>query len=162
MYLWGNGRYGQLAGVGTNLMIPTLAPSLLQTQQVDPKLPPRTCFLLGVCFLLIYLLFSLPLCVSFWGVWSRLCADRIVPSCCSPTGRFWLWARASTADWARGILMTSISPPSSLPFKVSCFLCFWLLYCVLTEHRVLLKITLDKTGVCCRLRGGSAGDFLWV
>lgn len=35
VYLWGNGRYGQLAGVGTNLMIPTLAPSLLQTQQVD-------------------------------------------------------------------------------------------------------------------------------
>ncbi|XP_075899766.1 putative E3 ubiquitin-protein ligase HERC1 isoform X1 [Nelusetta ayraudi] len=34
VYLWGNGRYGQLAGVGTNLMVPTLAPSLLQTQQV--------------------------------------------------------------------------------------------------------------------------------
>ncbi|XP_029024458.1 probable E3 ubiquitin-protein ligase HERC1 isoform X3 [Betta splendens] len=34
VYLWGNGRYGQLAGTGTNLMAPTLAPSLLQTQQV--------------------------------------------------------------------------------------------------------------------------------
>ncbi|XP_040914290.1 probable E3 ubiquitin-protein ligase HERC1 isoform X6 [Toxotes jaculatrix] len=34
VYLWGNGRYGQLAGMGTNLMIPTLAPSLSQTQQV--------------------------------------------------------------------------------------------------------------------------------
>ncbi|XP_049908952.1 probable E3 ubiquitin-protein ligase HERC1 isoform X7 [Epinephelus moara] len=34
VYLWGNGRYGQLAGMGTNLMVPTLAPSLLQTQQV--------------------------------------------------------------------------------------------------------------------------------
>ncbi|XP_065821674.1 probable E3 ubiquitin-protein ligase HERC1 isoform X4 [Labrus bergylta] len=34
VYLWGNGRYGQLAGVGTNLMIPALASSLLQTQQV--------------------------------------------------------------------------------------------------------------------------------
>ncbi|XP_013861909.1 probable E3 ubiquitin-protein ligase HERC1 isoform X4 [Austrofundulus limnaeus] len=34
VYLWGNGRYGQLAGMGTNLMIPTLSPSLLQTQQV--------------------------------------------------------------------------------------------------------------------------------
>ncbi|XP_033952277.1 probable E3 ubiquitin-protein ligase HERC1 isoform X3 [Pseudochaenichthys georgianus] len=34
VYLWGNGRYGQLAGIGTNLMMPTLAPSLLQTQQV--------------------------------------------------------------------------------------------------------------------------------
>lgn len=34
MYLWGNGRYGQLAGTGANLMLPTLAPSLLQTQQV--------------------------------------------------------------------------------------------------------------------------------
>ncbi|XP_074474894.1 putative E3 ubiquitin-protein ligase HERC1 isoform X1 [Sebastes fasciatus] len=34
VYLWGNGRYGQLAGMGTNLMMPTLAPSLLQTQQV--------------------------------------------------------------------------------------------------------------------------------
>lgn len=34
MYLWGNGRYGQLAGMGTNLMMPTLAPSLSQTQQV--------------------------------------------------------------------------------------------------------------------------------
>ncbi|KAI3361765.1 hypothetical protein L3Q82_002108 [Scortum barcoo] len=34
VYLWGNGRYGQLAGMGTNLMLPTLAPSLLQTQQV--------------------------------------------------------------------------------------------------------------------------------
>lgn len=32
--MWGNGRYGQLAGMGTNLMMPTLAPSLLQTQQV--------------------------------------------------------------------------------------------------------------------------------
>lgn len=66
MYLWGNGRYGQLAGVGTNLMIPTLAPSLLQTQQVDPKRPPRTSSLLGVCFLLIYLLSLLSLCVLFW------------------------------------------------------------------------------------------------
>ncbi|XP_022618571.1 probable E3 ubiquitin-protein ligase HERC1 [Seriola dumerili] len=34
VYLWGNGRYGQLAGMGTNLMMPTLAPSLSQTQQV--------------------------------------------------------------------------------------------------------------------------------
>ncbi|CAJ1070719.1 probable E3 ubiquitin-protein ligase HERC1 isoform X5 [Xyrichtys novacula] len=34
VYLWGNGRYGQLAGMGTNLMMPALAPSLLQTQQV--------------------------------------------------------------------------------------------------------------------------------
>ncbi|XP_041666433.1 probable E3 ubiquitin-protein ligase HERC1 isoform X2 [Cheilinus undulatus] len=34
VYLWGNGRYGQLAGVGTNLMLPAIAPSLLQTQQV--------------------------------------------------------------------------------------------------------------------------------
>ncbi|XP_058472668.1 probable E3 ubiquitin-protein ligase HERC1 [Solea solea] len=34
VYLWGNGRYGQLAGMGTNLMMPTLAPTLSQTQQV--------------------------------------------------------------------------------------------------------------------------------
>ncbi|KAM9794366.1 putative E3 ubiquitin-protein ligase HERC1 isoform 3-T6 [Syngnathus typhle] len=34
VYLWGNGRYGQLAGMGTNPTAPTLAPSLLQTQQV--------------------------------------------------------------------------------------------------------------------------------
>ncbi|KAM4527576.1 putative E3 ubiquitin-protein ligase HERC1 isoform 4-T4 [Odontesthes bonariensis] len=34
VYLWGNGRYGQLAGMGTNLTMPTPAPSLLQTQQV--------------------------------------------------------------------------------------------------------------------------------
>eukprot|EP00066_Takifugu_rubripes_P013620 XP_011602886.1 PREDICTED: probable E3 ubiquitin-protein ligase HERC1 isoform X2 [Takifugu rubripes] len=34
VYLWGNGRYGQLAGTGTNLTVPTLAPSLSQTQQV--------------------------------------------------------------------------------------------------------------------------------
>ncbi|XP_078812489.1 putative E3 ubiquitin-protein ligase HERC1 isoform X5 [Oryzias latipes] len=34
VYLWGNGRYGQLAGTGANLMLPTLAPALLQTQQV--------------------------------------------------------------------------------------------------------------------------------
>ncbi|XP_053195611.1 probable E3 ubiquitin-protein ligase HERC1 [Scomber japonicus] len=34
VYLWGSGRYGQLAGMGTNPMMPTLAPSLLQTQQV--------------------------------------------------------------------------------------------------------------------------------
>ncbi|XP_038130884.1 probable E3 ubiquitin-protein ligase HERC1 isoform X2 [Cyprinodon tularosa] len=34
VYLWGNGRYGQLAGMGTNLTMPTVAPSLLQTQQV--------------------------------------------------------------------------------------------------------------------------------
>ncbi|XP_068190129.1 probable E3 ubiquitin-protein ligase HERC1 isoform X2 [Antennarius striatus] len=34
VYLWGNGRFGQLAGVGTNLLVPALAPSLSQTQQV--------------------------------------------------------------------------------------------------------------------------------
>lgn len=34
VYLWGNGRYGQLAGIGTGLMMPTLVPSLSQTQQV--------------------------------------------------------------------------------------------------------------------------------
>lgn len=34
VYLWGSGRYGQLAGMGTNPITPTLAPSLLQTQQV--------------------------------------------------------------------------------------------------------------------------------
>lgn len=34
VYLWGNGRYGQLAGSGTNLVMPTLAESLSQTQQV--------------------------------------------------------------------------------------------------------------------------------
>ncbi|KAM8872529.1 putative E3 ubiquitin-protein ligase HERC1 isoform 2-T2 [Synchiropus picturatus] len=34
VYLWGNGRYGQLAGKGTNPSMPTLAPSLLQTQLV--------------------------------------------------------------------------------------------------------------------------------
>ncbi|XP_076014530.1 putative E3 ubiquitin-protein ligase HERC1 isoform X2 [Genypterus blacodes] len=34
VYLWGNGRYGQLAGIGTNVVMPTLAASLSQTQQV--------------------------------------------------------------------------------------------------------------------------------
>ncbi|KAM3873957.1 putative E3 ubiquitin-protein ligase HERC1 [Diretmus argenteus] len=34
VYLWGNGRHGQLADTGTNLMMPTLAHSLSQTQQV--------------------------------------------------------------------------------------------------------------------------------
>ncbi|XP_061657060.1 probable E3 ubiquitin-protein ligase HERC1 isoform X5 [Syngnathoides biaculeatus] len=34
VYLWGNGRYGQLAGMATNPTTPTLAPSLLKTQQV--------------------------------------------------------------------------------------------------------------------------------
>ncbi|XP_061887279.1 probable E3 ubiquitin-protein ligase HERC1 isoform X3 [Entelurus aequoreus] len=34
VYLWGNGRYGQLAGTGSNPMTPTLAAALLQTQQV--------------------------------------------------------------------------------------------------------------------------------
>ncbi|KAK7896525.1 hypothetical protein WMY93_021850 [Mugilogobius chulae] len=34
VFLWGNGRYGQLAGTGANLMVPTLAHSLSQTQQV--------------------------------------------------------------------------------------------------------------------------------
>ncbi|XP_029920656.1 probable E3 ubiquitin-protein ligase HERC1 isoform X2 [Myripristis murdjan] len=34
VYLWGNGRHGQLADTGTNQMMPTLAPSLSQTQQV--------------------------------------------------------------------------------------------------------------------------------
>ncbi|XP_035383560.1 probable E3 ubiquitin-protein ligase HERC1 isoform X3 [Electrophorus electricus] len=34
VYLWGNGRYGQLADAGTNVSVPTLAPSLSQTQQV--------------------------------------------------------------------------------------------------------------------------------
>lgn len=49
MYLWGNGRYGQLAGIGTNLMIPTLAPSLLQTQQVDIYSSHDTLILLDIC-----------------------------------------------------------------------------------------------------------------
>lgn len=34
VYLWGNGRYGQLTGAGSNLIVPTLAHSLSQTQQV--------------------------------------------------------------------------------------------------------------------------------
>ncbi|XP_053543730.1 probable E3 ubiquitin-protein ligase HERC1 isoform X7 [Ictalurus punctatus] len=34
VYLWGNGRHGQLAEAGTNVSVPTLAPSLSQTQQV--------------------------------------------------------------------------------------------------------------------------------
>ncbi|XP_062868147.1 probable E3 ubiquitin-protein ligase HERC1 [Trichomycterus rosablanca] len=34
VYLWGNGRHGQLAEAGTNVSVPTLAPSLCQTQQV--------------------------------------------------------------------------------------------------------------------------------
>ncbi|XP_066501303.1 probable E3 ubiquitin-protein ligase HERC1 isoform X2 [Hoplias malabaricus] len=34
VYLWGNGRHGQLADAGTNVSVPTLASSLSQTQQV--------------------------------------------------------------------------------------------------------------------------------
>ncbi|XP_072310878.1 probable E3 ubiquitin-protein ligase HERC1 isoform X3 [Eucyclogobius newberryi] len=34
VHLWGNGRYGQLAGTGVNHMVPTLAHSLSQTQQI--------------------------------------------------------------------------------------------------------------------------------
>ncbi|KAI7795921.1 putative E3 ubiquitin-protein ligase HERC1-like [Triplophysa rosa] len=34
VYLWGNGRHGQLADVGTSASVPTLASSLSQTQQV--------------------------------------------------------------------------------------------------------------------------------
>ncbi|XP_072518712.1 probable E3 ubiquitin-protein ligase HERC1 isoform X2 [Salminus brasiliensis] len=34
VFLWGNGRHGQLADAGTNVSVPTLAPSLSQTQQV--------------------------------------------------------------------------------------------------------------------------------
>ncbi|XP_048876533.1 probable E3 ubiquitin-protein ligase HERC1 isoform X3 [Brienomyrus brachyistius] len=34
VFLWGSGRHGQLADAGTNLTVPTLAPSLSQTQQV--------------------------------------------------------------------------------------------------------------------------------
>ncbi|KAF7696652.1 hypothetical protein HF521_005070 [Silurus meridionalis] len=34
VYLWGNGRHGQLAEAGTNVTVPTLVPSLSQTQQV--------------------------------------------------------------------------------------------------------------------------------
>ncbi|KAK2827719.1 hypothetical protein Q7C36_018645 [Tachysurus vachellii] len=34
VYLWGNGRHGQLAEAGTNVSVPTLASSLSQTQQV--------------------------------------------------------------------------------------------------------------------------------
>ncbi|KAJ8402341.1 hypothetical protein AAFF_G00368300 [Aldrovandia affinis] len=34
VFLWGSGRHGQLADAGTNLMVPTLAQSLSQTQQV--------------------------------------------------------------------------------------------------------------------------------
>ncbi|CAB1352023.1 unnamed protein product [Coregonus sp. 'balchen'] len=34
VFLWGNGRHGQLADAGTNLMVPTITPSLSQTHQV--------------------------------------------------------------------------------------------------------------------------------
>nr|XP_015195044.1 PREDICTED: probable E3 ubiquitin-protein ligase HERC1 isoform X5 [Lepisosteus oculatus] len=34
VFLWGGGRHGQLADAGTNLLVPTLAPSLSQAQQV--------------------------------------------------------------------------------------------------------------------------------
>ncbi|KAL1253293.1 hypothetical protein QQF64_017986 [Cirrhinus molitorella] len=34
VYLWGNGRHGQLADAGTSASVPSLAPSLSQTQQV--------------------------------------------------------------------------------------------------------------------------------
>uniref|UniRef100_A0A8B9H6W4 HECT-type E3 ubiquitin transferase n=1 Tax=Astyanax mexicanus TaxID=7994 RepID=A0A8B9H6W4_ASTMX len=34
VFLWGNGRHGQLADAGTNVSVPTLASSLSQTQQV--------------------------------------------------------------------------------------------------------------------------------
>ncbi|TRY98659.1 hypothetical protein DNTS_005902 [Danionella cerebrum] len=34
VYLWGNGRHGQLADAGTSASVPTLAPLLSQTQQV--------------------------------------------------------------------------------------------------------------------------------
>lgn len=72
MYLWGNGRYGQLAGMGTNLMLPTLAPSLLQTQQVSNVLTQDTDFVLD-CY-------SFLICLSLCGyfhchsgcVWTEL------------------------------------------------------------------------------------------
>lgn len=69
------------------------------------------------------------------------------------------------ADWARGILMTSISPQSSLRFKVLCLIVrsgllnFRLLY---VGFSIIFEITLDKIELYCRLRGGSAGDFLWI
>lgn len=86
-----------------------------------PQVSPRTCLPSCVCAFPSFFFF-LCLCVLFFfpHVWSRLYVDRIAPSCSSPTGRSWLWARASTADWARGILMTSISPRSFLHFKVPC------------------------------------------
>ncbi|MGH0184836.1 UNVERIFIED_CONTAM: hypothetical protein FKN15_017450 [Acipenser sinensis] len=34
VFLWGGGRHGQLADAGSNLLVPTLAPSLSQAQQV--------------------------------------------------------------------------------------------------------------------------------
>lgn len=34
MYLWGAGRHGQLAEAGRNVMVPALAPSFSQAQQV--------------------------------------------------------------------------------------------------------------------------------
>lgn len=54
VYLWGNGRYGQLAGTGTNLTVPTLAPCLSQTQQVaqhceSGRIRPDHDFLLILC-----------------------------------------------------------------------------------------------------------------
>lgn len=55
VYLWGNGRYGQLAGMGTNLMMPTLAPSLLQTQQVATFSRRTQLFVVDCYFLLIFL-----------------------------------------------------------------------------------------------------------
>lgn len=111
MYLWGNGRYGQMTGMGTNYMIPSHVPSLSQTQQVDilPQNMTSPRLLLSFNVNLPFWIFLL----SF-----RLCVGRTVPSWSSPMEQYWLWVKDSMADWARGILMTSMSPLLFLLFKV--------------------------------------------
>lgn len=82
-------------------MLPTLAPALLQTQQVVGDLFPEVILTLSSTVLKYFC----PLCGSF-----RLFADRTAHFCSSPMGRFWLSEKDSMVDWARGILTTSMSP----------------------------------------------------
>lgn len=94
VYLWGNGRYGQLAGVGTNLMIPTLAPSLLQTQQVHPNSSYDSSFLLDVLYFLLIFIFpsAFGLCLHGSGcVWTELLLPAPVQRDSSGCGRGAVW-----------------------------------------------------------------------
>lgn len=49
VFLWGAGRHGQLAEAGRNILVPTIAPSFSQAQQVHKHEPLHILFC-ELCF----------------------------------------------------------------------------------------------------------------